>query len=223
MKLNRLFRWVTDIWCWLAEGKIVFMFILVLVAALTLGLVTWHSETSIRFAGYILQVLGMIFAIDGLLDVRAHFEQPPLWQLFVSWLKRFPKWIRSVIVNVGTGQLVITGMKVRGEVWTPDKPDQPIEKWIEGIVKNLDRIRKEQGEHTKFIEELRDNLKEHKKKVADDSQKMEEKRRTELESLLTSGIVKSLVGLIWLMVGISMSTMFPELFKLVQALSFLIR
>lgn len=216
MKLDRLFTWITDIWHWLAEVKIVFMCIIVLVAAVTLGLVMWRSETSIRSAGYVLQVIGMIFAIRGLLGIRAHFGQPLLRQLFVDWLKRFPKWNRSFVLRAGAGVYATTGMKARFELWTPDNPDQPIEKRIEGIVNNLERIRKEQGEHAKSIEELRDSHEDHKKKMAKENKNMEEKIRSDLESLHTSDLITSLVGLIWLTAGISMSTMAPELFKWVQ-------
>jgi hypothetical protein len=213
IKINRLFTWIVDIWRWLAEGEIVFMCILVLAAAVMIGFFMWCSETSIRSTGYALQFLGMIFAIRGLLGVRSHFGQPPLRQLFVIWLKRFPKWKKSFVGLKGTVQAV-SSLKAQLEVWIQDKADQTIEKRIEGIVKNLDRIRKEQGEHTKSIEELKDSLGEHKKKVADDSKKMDEKLRKDLESLHTSDLITSLVGLVWLIAGISMSTMAPELLKL---------
>lgn len=216
LKINRLLRWLTDIWCWLAEGKIVIMCILVLVAVIALGLFIWNSETSIRSAGYALQVLGMIFAVRGLLGIRTHFGQPLLRKLFVDWLKRFPRWKRRFVLDADPGVFAVVGMKTRGEVWTPDNPEQPIEKRIDGIVKNLERIRKEQSEHYKSIEALRDSYQEHKKKVAKESKKMEEKIRSDLESLHTSDLITSLVGLVWLTIGISMSTMAPELFKLVH-------
>lgn len=216
MKLNRLFRWIADVSRWLAEGKIVFICILVLVAALTLGLVIWHSEPSIRSTGYVLQVIGMIFAIHGLLRVRAHFGQPLLRQLFVNWFKRFPKWKKRVVVAPGAAVVAVAGMKARPEVCTPDNPNQLIEKRIEGIVKNLDQLRKELGEHSKSIDGLRDSHEGHKKKVMEESKNMEEKLRSDLESLHTSDLTTSLVGLVLLTVGISMSTMAPELCKWFQ-------
>lgn len=133
----------------------VFMCILVLVAAVALCFRRRCSEISIRTAGYILQVLGMLFAIRGLLRVRTHFGQPQLRQLFVNWLKRFPIWKRSVVMGVDTAHIAIAGMHARAEVWTPDNQDQPIEKRIEGIIRDLDRIRIKPGEHDKFVEELR--------------------------------------------------------------------
>lgn len=216
LKLNRLFRWIADISHWLAEGKIVFMGTLVLVAVVTLGIVTWRSELSLRLTGYVLQVIGMIMAIRGLLSIRAHFGQPFLRQLFVNWLKRVPKWKKSVVVDAGAGHVAMMGMKARAEVWTPDNPDQPIENRIKGLIKNLEGIRKEQGEHSESIEALRDSYEKNKKKVMEESKNMEEKIRSDLESLHTSDIITSLVGLIWLTVGISMSTMAPELYKWLQ-------
>ena len=154
MKLNRLFGYLLAVWRWLAQGKVAFCCILVIVAALALGLCTWHSEDSIRIAGHALQILGMVFTIHGLLCIRVHFKQPPLQKLFLDWLKKFPKWKRKV----ASGSASISGVAlidvVNGKVWTPDNPNWSVEERVEGIVKNLDRIRTEQGEHYKAIEEL---------------------------------------------------------------------
>ena len=117
------------------------MGILVVLAATLFGFVTWHSEESIRVAGYSLQLIGMIFAIRGLLGIREHFGQPLLRQLVLQWVKRFPRWKRNVVVGVGAGYLTMAGMKDRVEVWTPDDPKKPIEQRIKAIIKNLDRIR----------------------------------------------------------------------------------
>ena len=214
MKLNRLTRWIKNIWLWLVEGKIVILCILVLVIAVALGLFICRSEASIRLAGFFLQFIGMIFAIRGLLRIRTHFGQPPLRQMFVNWLKRFPRWKKSVNLAAPIAHHTHAGMKARLEIWAPDNPDQPIEKRIECIVKNLDRIKEEQGQHAKAIEGLSESHEKHKIKVVEEQKNMEEKFRLDLESLHTSDLLTSLVGLVWLTVGISMSTMAPELFEL---------
>lgn len=104
-------------------------------------------------------------------------------------------------------------MAARAEVWTPDKLDQPIEKRIDGIVQNLERIRSAQREHTNLIDELKRGYEKHKKEVDEQTKKLENEIRTDLESLHTSDLITSLVGLIWLTVGITMSTMAPELYR----------
>lgn len=198
-------------WRWLAEAKLVFMGAFVVLAATLLGFVTWHSEESIRLAGYALQLIGMIFAIRGLLGVREHFGQPLLRQLVFKWVKRFPRWKRNVVIAAGACFSTMAGMKAQAEVWTPDDPEKPIEQRIDGILRNLDRIREEQRGHALSIDELKDSHEEHKKQVTEEQNNMKEKIRSDLESLHTSDLITSLVGLLWLTVGITISTLAPEL------------
>ena len=192
------------------------MGLFVIVAAVLFGFVTWHSEISIRVSGYALQLIGMVFAIRGLLGIRAHFGQPLLRQLLINWVKRFPKWKRSVVIGVGTAHVSMAGMKARAEVWTPDDPNKPIEQRIDAIIKNLERIRVEQRDHANSIDELKDSHEEHKKQVAEQNKKIKEDIHSDLESLHTSDLITSLVGLVWLTVGITMSTLAPELSKLLH-------
>ena len=213
LSIHQLQLWIKSVWHWLAEGKLIFMCILVIASAIILGFVTWSSEVSIRSAGYVLQFIGMLFAIRGLLGIRAHFGQPLLRELFFNWLKRFPKWKRNVVIGVGAGHMGLAGMKARVEVWSPDDPSLPIDERIEKIINNLDRIKIEQGAHAKLIDDLKDSHEEHKKKTKEQTRKIEENIRTELESLHTSDLIISLVGLVWLTAGITMSTMSQELYK----------
>lgn len=213
MTYQQLRRWLIDVWRWLGESKLVFMGILVVLAATLFGFVTWHSEGSIRVAGYSLQLIGMIFAVRGLLGIREHFGQPLLRRLVLQWVKRFPRWKRDVVVNVGAGHLTMAGMKARAEVWTPDDSEKPVEQRIEAVIKNLGRIREEQREQANSIAELKYRHAEHKEQVAEDQNNIKETIRSDLESLHTSDLITSLVGLLWLTLGITMSTLAPELSK----------
>lgn len=212
LMIKRVWQWIVRLQHWLAEAKAIFLCLLVILAAIFFGFVTWSSETSIKSAGYGLQIIGMIFAIRGLLSIRAHFDQPLLRTIFIDWLKRFPKWRQDVAIDVGTAEMTAAGMKARGEVWAPDNPENSIEKRVEALVKNLDRVRKDQREQSEHIDNLQDSHEKHKKEVAAQSKKIEEDIRSDLESLHTKDIVVSLVGLVWLTVGISLSTMAPELY-----------
>jgi cellobiose-specific phosphotransferase system component IIA len=189
------------------------MFLLVIASAVALGFCTWRSEASIRSAGYVLQLNGMILAIKCLLSIRAHFGQTLLRKLLLNWLKRFPKWKRNVDTAVLAVNLPLVGMKLRGMDWTPDHSDQPIEKRIEGIVKNLEIIRTEQRELANSIDELKQSHEEHKKTVTEQAKRMEDEIRAELEFLHTSDLIASVVGLLLILVGITMSTMAPELYQ----------
>jgi hypothetical protein len=163
-------------------------------------------------------MLGMIFAVRGLLRVRAHFGQPPLRRLCLEWFKRFPKWKKGVSIGVGAGTVGVAGLKARLEIWTPDKKNQPVEKRIEGIILNVNRLREAQAKQEEFIDKLRESIESYQKKVAEDAKVMEGKLRSDLESLHTSDLITSLVGLVWLTVGISMSTMSKEICKWAQCI-----
>ncbi len=213
MSIHRLRQWFVEIWHWLAEGKLVFMCLLVIAAAVMLGFVTWRSEVSIRWAGYALQFIGMIFAIRGLLSIRAYFGQPLLRKLLFSWFKRFPKWKKDVVIGSGAILVGVGSLKARAESWNQDDPDKPIEQRIDGIIKNIERIRTEQREHVKSIDELKDSHEKHKKMITEKTKKMEEDIRSDLETLHTNDLITSLVGLVWLTAGITMSTVAHELYQ----------
>ncbi len=219
MKINHLFKWTTDIWRWLTQGKIVFICILVIIAAIPLNLFVFQSETSIRLSGCLFQIIGVGIAIKGLLNIRTHFHQPPLKQLFSNWLRRFPKWKSSGIVitpePISCGG-AFTGGKV--EIWAPDDPEQSIEYRIEMIVKNQKWLRMQQRGHVKSIEKLRNSHEAQKKKMAKEDKKTEEKIRSDLKSLHTKDQLLALTGLVLLIAGIFTSTMAPELSEMIKSL-----
>ncbi len=185
----------------------------VIAVAMFFGFFIWNSEASVRISGYVLQLIGMIFAIRGLLGVRKHFGQPLLRRLIINWFKRFPKWKRNVVIDAGSAHVTIAGMKARAEVWMTDNPNKPIEQRIDAIIKNIERIRVEQREQGNAIDILKESYEEHKKQVTEQNNKIKEDINSDLESLHTSDLITSLVGLVWLTVGITMSTLAPELSK----------
>lgn len=217
LKLKRFWRWILRVWSWLAEGKVGVMCVLVIVAAILNGFVAWRSAKSIIYAGYALQLCGMLLAIRGLLLIRLHFRQPPLRNLFVNWLRRFPTWKSSVIEARGSGIISMNKSRLLWDIsWAPDINSHPLEARIEAIVENVEQIRKELKNQYNYLEYLKDNFEYHKKSVAEENKNMERAIRSDLESLHTSDLIPSLVGLIWLLVGITMSTIPKELLDLLN-------
>jgi hypothetical protein len=81
------------------------------------------------------------------------------------------------------------------------------------LVRNLEQIRNEQRNHADSIDELSWSHEKHKKQVAQQAKNTEGEIRSDFESAHTSDLLPSLVGLVWLTVGIIMSTMPPEIYE----------
>ena len=214
--LKRHLNWLHAVLLWIAAARSVFMCLLVLIAAFMFAFYSWGSEVSVRVSGYFLEMLGVSLTAVGLLRIRSHFGQAPLRELFIGWLHRFPKWKRDVVIGVGAVSAGIAGMKARLEVWTPDKPDSPVDKRIEGILKNLQRLREAQAETENRLDALQQSHEDSRKAEAEARRNLESTLRADLESLHTDDIMMSLCGLVWLAFGLSMSTLSQEIVKWLQ-------
>jgi hypothetical protein len=213
MNINRLKTWLYEVWNWLKETTIWFMCCLVLFDSYLFGFHVWNSEMSVRVSGFVLQILGMIFAIHGLLKIRTHFGQSPYMKLFLAWMNRFPKWNRGTVINIKGALTSTAGCKANIDIWTLDDPGDRIELRIKGIIHNLNHLKKAQRINEEGIDTLHDELKEYKVETDQKQKEMKQQIHSDLESLHTDDISISLIGLIWLTVGISMSTMSQEIYK----------
>ena len=216
MNLKRFKNWIRENFLWACEPRLVVLCFLVLLSAFLFGFYTWQSEQSIRVSGYVLQMIGMVFAIRGLLNIRAHFGQPTLKRLFIAWLYRRPKWKKHTVKAVGGGIIPVAGLKGRLSEWIPDNPEDLLEKRIDGIIKNVERLKVENRKILEHIDELQRNQEKQHKEQEQARANMENQIRSDLESSQTNDILTSLIGLIWLTFGISMSTMSQELSKIFQ-------
>ena len=215
-KKYRLFSWIVEIWNWLSEGKTVFISLLVLSVIMFTSLCIWPSENHIKWAGFLLQLSGTFIAVTGLLRLREHFNQTPLQGLFYDWLKRFPKWEYRATGALGVG--FINGLQGRalGIQWVLDDPNLTIEERFEKVLRNLECLKNGLTENSISLIKLQDDHREHKVKVAEDNKKIEKKFNSELEHTLTGDVLKSLMGFVWLIFGMTMSTLAPELYCFTQ-------
>ena len=110
MNFRRLKNWLIEIFFWAYKARLAFLCFIVLLMAFLFGFYTWSSEQSIRTSGYMLQFIGMVFAIRGLLNIRTHFGQPTLKKLSIAWLYQFPRWDKKAFkIDVGGGSISIKG------------------------------------------------------------------------------------------------------------------
>ena len=211
--MNNLKLWSKEFIKWLAEANVATMCILIILATFLLGFSTWTSEVSIRSSGYALQLVGMLFAIRGLLGVRRHFKQTPFLSLTSDWLKRFPKWKRDVEITFGTAIAKSTAGSLQTQNWSPDDIEAPIEERINKLVHNVESLRGIQLSHFSSINQLQLDHEAHKNEVKENAKELKSNIHKEQEAFHTNDLITSLVGLIWLTIGITMSTLAPEILK----------
>jgi hypothetical protein len=145
------------------------------------------------------------------------FGQKNLRVLCIEFLHQFPKWRKDTEIHAEVVErLAVATDKAHVEVWTPDKPDEPLEKRIDRVIKNLEGIREVQRRHAEQIDKFQEDHEKYRREQDQAHVKMENEIQANLESLHTSDILVSLVGLIWLTFGITMSTLSQELSKLLQ-------
>lgn len=166
------------------------------------------SEFSIRLAGTVLQVIGVILAIWSLQDVMVHFGQPSFWQILLNSLGRRRK--RRVALK--SGVFTTTSARGRLTVWTEDNPNLPLEKRMEGIIKNLKRVNSELSENARSIDKLQREYGDLRMMMVKENENTLSNIHSELESLHTGTFHKSFYGFVLIITGTIVSNMAPEFF-----------
>jgi len=197
---------------WLAEPRMFFVCITVIASALYICY-AFPSEDTIRIIGCVLQLFGMAMAISGLLKVREYFNQPLLRTFFKSWINRFPKWSDPTVLMATAAHLKLSGSRVTIDTWSPDDKNKSIPSRIDCIVANLEGLRQDQGEFNDSINKINKDLVIQRQEIKNKTEKIEEDFNSNLESLHTGDLKPALIGLIWIALGIIMSTLPEELFS----------
>ena len=205
--LPGLKSWLIRFSHWLKRGEVGLMGALVVAAAFISPWAVTCSAQAFAISGGILQILGVLFALRGLLLIRVHFKKRPLRHLFWEWLKNFPSWKpRPIILNVDPAEMRCEAGNVRIEIWSSDKNDAPVEERVDAIVANLQRLRESVDQYHIEFDRLAADHKQQIDKLSKASKASEKNIRSDLETIHTADVIVSLVGLVWVMFGIALSS-----------------
>lgn len=213
MNLKRLQCYMKEMINWLLEARLALLFGSILLLAGLISFYTWPTEQSIRITGYALQLLGMVFAIRGVMIIREYFGHPTIKSMLISWLKRIPKWRKrgkfisssvSTSINVKVGNL---------ESWSRDKPEETLEKRLEAVLEKLDILRMTQENHSDEISKIKIEHKNYYETQKNEIITVKNELNIKLEKIHTDDILVSLIGLIWLTVGLTLSTLSFEILQ----------
>jgi hypothetical protein len=97
------------------------------------------------------------------------------------------------------------------EVWTNVDPSAPLEKQIEAVTKNLDRLRNRLNQ---LHDEMDKGLREHSEALRQEEAtraKDDEHLRQRLHAAETGGLHITFAGVVWLLLGVLLATLPQEL------------
>lgn len=212
--MKNFYRWLREVYRWLRQVPVTRHYwwagAVVLVAVGVVWGFDW-SEGAFRIAGTVLQLLGVLTVVWGILKTRTEFKQTKVRDLFAGWLKRFPP-LHPPKVTV-SGHIVLPGLvgEGYGHCTHGPSPDQTLEgrlTYLEGVVKNLSSA---QGRT--YIAVLQAEKKAQKALDAAAQQFAEQVEGVarKIEATATGGIHVSAVGVILLFVGTVCGGLAPEL------------
>lgn len=205
--------WLRALWFWLTEPRHFWLATFVVALALIFTLRRGVTEPEIRISGLLLQILGIGTVAWGIRETRALFGRPTLVAEFRAWLRRFPVYggrVVSASVNITMPGL---SLHARGSSSASAGPDASIEARIEALEKNVklinERIDHTQNEMDQKFRSHADLLKQEEQTRGREDQAIREK----LEATETGGLHISAMGVLWLFVGVTLSTAAPEIAK----------
>jgi hypothetical protein len=209
-----MLNWLKRLTSWLAEAWILWLTVAVPFICVLIVFRQNLSEPFIRLAGLFLQLIGIFTVLHGIADTRRIFNQAPLLEIALLWLKAFPrihlqKIHAHVIAQTG-------GLNMSGRVTLKHLPgtNATLEDRVRVLESNLDGIDRRTIELQQLIDQEKHNRNE---SLASERQRREHEIddvRTKLEATETGGLNISLMGLVWLCVGLILSTASLELSRL---------
>lgn len=203
-------------WLWFAEAKFVVLALGISVAALLVSLRPGTPEPTVRLTGLVLQILGICTVLWSVSETRALFAHPPVLRKLIDWLGRFPLVRRSRAIAVGASTVAAVGAKASGHITHGPGRNPTIESRLDALEKNMGAI------HGRITGLQRDtdteigNLRQSVKQEAETRANEHEELRDKIEATGTGSIHISVIGVVWLLVGVILSTAAPEIASLLN-------
>lgn len=214
-----LFSWLPRAITWALRGalraRLVVFTASVIALAIAVPLFYLQTEPSVRIIGLMLQLLGISAAAVGIRDTRRMFGKPSFLQLVRSFFKSIPGLRPRVISASGSVSLSLSASGKSYSSRGPG-PEPTIESRLAATEENLrdllgrvNRVESDFDAHVRLSEQ---RLKEEKEtRLGADRQ-----LHLKIEAASTDGLHLAAIGVVWLAVGVVMSTVPCELLSLVK-------
>lgn len=178
-------------------------------------LTTPNLATQLRYAGAVLEVLGLLLVAIGIRKTRKLFRRPSLVKKTVEWFTLFVGAFKKPephTISVASGALNTMVGDVRVEIGVAE--GAPLENRVHALEQNLRILR---GEIKQTDERVQRSLSEINNAVEDEKNKRisaVESTSFRIEELAVGGLQFEIVGLCWLIVGTLCSSIPTEISRL---------
>ena len=215
-RLDTLTRFIQTVARWLAAASLLWLLLAVLAAALFGAFWPAPSERSVRVAGWVLELCGLFTVAWGLRETRRHFDRPSLPSIALEWWNRRPRIRSTVVTGSALVSLGAATASVRGYGWHETSANSTVEDRVLALEANVKDINERVNTALHELDqEVRARSEDMKLERSKRETAIEEVHR-KLETAETGGLHISVVGVVWLAVGLTMSTIPVELIALLK-------
>lgn len=169
------------------------------------------TEQEIRVWALALQWLGISTVAYGVWQTRKFFGHPSTMERVREWVLSFPRRRSQTIINASAGSFSVVGGKVRMQIWTNVDPEAPLDDQVKALSKNQDRLRERinqvQDEFESEIQRQSEALRQEQRTRETDYNALNRR----LETAETGSLNITVVGLVWLLIGVLLATLPGEI------------
>lgn len=205
-----------SVWPWLVEKRYMWLSMAVICVALVISLRPHTNEPIIRYTGLLLQLFGILTVIWGISETKALFGHPSFAGEIKAWLDRCPLLRRNVVLAVDNATMSMMVGKARAHQTYGPGENPTVETRLEALEKNVtaihERISQTQKEMDEELQKTGTALKHEEQSRQTEDNAIREK----LEATGTGGVHISAMGVLWLFVGVILSTAAPEVAMLLK-------
>jgi len=150
----------------------------------------------------------------GLQEIRALFKKPTFREAVATWLQSFPRWEVERRIFAGTGHMKTGGVTASGHGMARPPPNASIEQRVAALEANVQSV-------SNLVHATRNEFESEitAQKKALDEERRERNRedagiRELIDQAVAGGLTLEAMGLVWLVVGLLLSTTSTEMAKL---------
>ncbi len=207
VRWRALFAVLKDAWptwpIWLAVVWIALAF--------TAGwLLSTTLSAAVRYAGMILQFLGLVTVAIGLSQMRRLFGRPSLIARVFGWLERLAAAFgrpKSYTLEASAGSYVVVGEEAR--LVRGVGPGASVEQRLSILEENVSHLRDEVDTKVQGLRQEVATVKESIQRESQERQAGDQELRRTIEEVAIGGLHLETVGLVWLILGV-VGTSIPD-------------